>query len=84
MSVKEDFWQDVDNKDKLKEVFHYLKDIKEEHREIVLYRIWEDLSYKEISENKWKSVDNCKKIVSRTLKTISANFILLLIMLSIL
>lgn len=81
MSIKNDFAEDVDNKEKLKEVFGYLDTIKKEHKEIVLYRIWEDLSYKEISEITWKSVDNCKKIVSRTLKTISSNFVLLLLIL---
>jgi RNA polymerase sigma factor (sigma-70 family) len=81
MSTFEDFWEQIDNKDKLKEVFSYLGTIKKEHREIVLYRIWEDLSYKEISEITWKSVDNCKKIVSRTLKSISANFVLLILIL---
>jgi len=39
------------------------------------------MSYKEISELTWKSVDNCKKIVSRTLKNISANFVLILLIL---
>jgi len=84
MSINSDFAQDLDNKDKLKEVFWYLKNIKKEHRDIVIYRIWDDLSYKEISEITWMSVDNCKKIVSRTLKTISANFVILILILLIL
>lgn len=81
MSLKQDFWQDVDNKEKLKEVFSYLETIKQEHKDIVLYRIWEDLSYREIALLTWKSVDNCKKIVSRTLKAISVNFMLLVLLL---
>jgi DNA-directed RNA polymerase specialized sigma24 family protein len=44
-----------------------------------MLRIWEDLSYKEIADITWKSLDNCKKIVSRSLKNIQANFILLLL-----
>ncbi len=49
MSCNSDFSQDIDNKDKLKEVFKYLETIKKEHRDILVYRIWDDLSYKEIS-----------------------------------
>jgi len=81
MSCQDDFCQNIDNRDKLKEVFKYLENIKKEHRDILVYRIWDDLSYKEISEITWKSVDNCKKIVSRTLKDISANFLILIFIL---
>lgn len=81
MSIKTDIWANIDNKTKLEEVVSYLQDIKKEHREIVLYRIWEDLSYREISEITGKSVDNCKKVVSRTLKNISANFLLFILIL---
>ncbi|MDR0772378.1 MAG: hypothetical protein LBF15_05125 [Candidatus Peribacteria bacterium] len=35
-----------------------------------MYRIWEDLSYKEIAEITSLSEANCKQIVSRTLKNI--------------
>jgi len=83
-SVNNDAWKNIDDKDKIKEVFLYLDWIKKDHREIVIHRIWEDLSYKEISEITWKSVDNCKKIVSRTLKNISSNFLVLVLILLIL
>jgi DNA-directed RNA polymerase specialized sigma24 family protein len=43
-------------------------------------RIWNDLSYKEIAEITGKSVDNCKKIVSRVLKNVNANLAVLLIL----
>jgi len=79
MWVIENFWENLDNKEKLKEVFEYLKNYKKEHREIFILRIWDDLSYAEISQITGQSVDNCKKIVSRTLKTINANFVILLL-----
>jgi DNA-directed RNA polymerase specialized sigma24 family protein len=47
----------------------------------LILRIWEDLSYKEIAEITWKTEDNCKKIVSRNLKNIAANFIIFLFIL---
>ena len=84
ISEKENYWEKIDNQDKLKEIKNYLKWINKEHREIVLYRIWDDLSYAEIAEITWKSVDNCKKIVSRQLKTISANFVLFIFILILL
>jgi RNA polymerase sigma factor (sigma-70 family) len=70
---------DIDNKDKLAAVVELLNTFNKTHREIIMLRIWEDLSYKEISEITGSSVDNCKKIVSRGLKTIQANFVLLLL-----
>lgn len=81
MSVQTDNAEQIDNKDKLNEVLQYLNTIKKEQREILIYRIWDDLSYNEISEITWKSVDNCKKIVSRQLKIISANFVIFIFIL---
>jgi len=57
----------------LKEVFLYIKDLKKEHRDILIMRLWDNLSYKEISEITWKNVDNCKKIFSRNMKNINWN-----------
>jgi DNA-directed RNA polymerase specialized sigma24 family protein len=48
--------------------------MKQEHRQVFLYRIWEELSYKEIVNITWLTEGNCKQIVSRTLKNILANF----------
>ena len=58
--ITKDISNDIDDKDKLKEVLSYLDTVKKVHRDIVIYRIWEDLSYKEISDLTWLSVDNCK------------------------
>lgn len=78
-----DFAKSLDNKDKLKEIFEYVKTLKKEHGEVFFYRFWNDLSYKEIAEITWLSVDNCKQIVSRTIKAVCANFIILLFILLI-
>lgn len=77
----EDFWKQVDDKEKLKKVLKYLNTLKEEHKEIIIMRIWEDLSYKEISEIKWISVDNCKQIFCRTIKKIDGNILVLVLVL---
>lgn len=75
---EENLNKNIEDKDKLIEIFNYLKTIKSEHREILIYRIWENLSFKEISEITWMSLNNCKKISSRVLKTINEKFIILL------
>ncbi len=80
--LEEHFWENLDNKEKLQEVIEFLKALKDDQREILIMRIWNDLSYKEIAEITWKTTDNCKQIVSRMLKNINANlavFILLMI-----
>jgi DNA-directed RNA polymerase specialized sigma24 family protein len=53
-------------------------------RNIVMMRIWDDMSYEDISGITGESVANSKKIVSRTLEKIAANvsvsaFILLIL-----
>lgn len=78
-SFENDLWSDIDNKDKLKEVLTYLESLNSEHREILIMRIWDNLSYREIAQITWKTEDNCKKIVSRTLMKINSNISLVLL-----
>lgn len=81
MSIQNDIVNDIDNKDKLEKVLSFISELKEDQKQIMMLRIWDDLSYKEIADITGKSVDTCKKTVSRTLKKISgaiATFILIL------
>jgi len=64
---------DIDNKNKLEEVLSFLSTFSERDRAILTLRIWDDLSYEEISTITGESIDNCKKIVSRGLAKITAN-----------
>lgn len=50
--------------DKLREA---LRTLKPEHRDIVMMRLWDGLSYKEIGDMLGKSEDSCKMAFSRTL-----------------
>lgn len=75
------FWKDLDNKEKLKKVFKYFDTLNPKHKQILIMRIWDDLSYKEISELTWENLDNCKKIVSRSLSKIPSEIILSLLFL---
>jgi RNA polymerase sigma factor (sigma-70 family) len=68
-------YSNLDNKSRLEEVLGFLSTISERDRMILTYRIWDDLSYKEISDITGESVSNCKKIVSRTLEKLSANIV---------
>lgn len=52
---------------------NFLGTLSEKERTILTMRIWDDLSYAEISEITGESVANAKKIVSRTMAKIAAN-----------
>ena len=64
---------DIDNKTKLNEVLNFMKTLTEREQTILTLRIWDDLSYDEISFITGESVVNTKQIVSRSLAKIAAN-----------
>lgn len=68
-----DMLWDIQNRDKIQQVLEYLDTLDPEHKEIVIMRVWNDMSYNEIADITWKSVDNCKQIFSRTMKKVAAN-----------
>ncbi len=72
-SISPDFAKSVDDSTTLKKVTDYLHTLSSREQEIVFLRVWDDLDYKEISEILWISVDNCKKIYSRSIKKVQAN-----------
>ncbi len=63
----------IDTSSKLSEVMNFLSTLSEKERTIFTMRIWDELSYQEISEITGESVSNAKKIVSRTMAKIAAN-----------
>lgn len=67
LSSKTDIGYDIDMKEKLSQVKDYLKKLSFEQREIIIMRIWDNLSYKEISEIIKKSEASCKMTFSRTM-----------------
>lgn len=75
------FWDDIDQKETLKKVRAYFDTLNPKHKEIILMRIWDDLSFKEIAEITWESLSNCKKIVSRTLQNIPKEYYAIFILL---
>jgi RNA polymerase sigma-70 factor (ECF subfamily) len=67
LSGKEDIEKDIEVSLKLEGIKEYLKHLSPEQREIVILRIWEELSYKEIAQITEKSEDSCKMMFSRTI-----------------
>jgi RNA polymerase sigma-70 factor (ECF subfamily) len=72
LSGEEDIPRDFDTAEKLKKVESYLKELRPEQREIVLLRVWEGLSYREIAEALGKDETHCRVIFSRALKTLKS------------
>jgi RNA polymerase sigma-70 factor (ECF subfamily) len=67
-----DLTVDIDAKDRLEEVRAHLAKFKPAHREIVILRLWQELSHREIAEITGTSEANCKMIFSRTLGKLRA------------
>ncbi len=65
----------IDDRRKLQEVQEFLRGLKKIEQEIVILRVWDELSYREIAEITGKKEDNCKQIFGRTLKKIRAHII---------
>jgi len=72
---------DLDNKEKLTEVKKYLSQLKSEQRDIVVMRVWQEMSYKEIAEIIGKSEASCKMIFLRVMKQLRKEFIIALLIL---
>ena len=68
LSSGEDLEADIDNKEKIESVKRYLAKLKPEHREMVMLRVWEGLSYGEISEITGRSEESCRMMFSRVIK----------------
>ncbi len=56
---------EYDNKQKLEKVKKYINRLKPEHRDILIMRLWQEMSYKEIAEALNKSEPSCKMAFSR-------------------
>ncbi len=68
LSSDDDVVRDLEDREAHKQLREALSQLPKEKREIVLLRIWEDLSYAEIAAVTGKTEGNCKVIFSRALK----------------
>lgn len=60
--------RDTDMKIRLEKIEKYLKRLKSEQRDIIIMKIWQDMSYQEIAAALGKSEASCKMMCSRALK----------------
>lgn len=71
--IAPDYTKRMDNDMTLEHVLRYLDTLPVEQKNILIMRVWDDLSYKEIAVITGKNVDSCKKTVSRIMAQIEAN-----------
>ncbi|MDP3899821.1 MAG: RNA polymerase sigma factor [bacterium] len=57
-----------DSREKLKEVKKYLGNLKSEQRDVIIMRVWQEMSYSEISAVIGKSESSCKMTFSRAIR----------------
>ena len=62
-----DIERDTEAKFKLEEVEEYLRDLKSEQRDIIIMRVWQGMSYADISQVMNKSEASCKMMYSRAI-----------------
>lgn len=84
LSGDEDIERDICMTKQLEDVKEYLKTLKAEQREIIILRVWEDLSYRKISQITGKTEENCKVIFSRTILKLRSSVPLIILILLIL
>lgn len=80
LSAKDDINLDAENKEKIDKVRNFLRQMTSEQRDIIILRVWNDLSYREISEIMNKTEANCKMIFSRALGKMQQSGALILLM----
>lgn len=70
LSYEVNFWENIDNKDKIKDFWEALEKLNLVQREIIIMKYIKDFSNKEISLQTWKTEVNVRKIASRWMKKI--------------
>ena len=73
LPAKNGLLEDVDNRMKLEEVGKHLKTLDVGQREIIIMRVWDDLSYKEIAQIMNKSEANCRMMYMRAVGKLKEN-----------
>lgn len=62
-----DIERDLDVSQKLEKIEKYIRALRPEQREIIMLRVWQEMSYKEIAEILGKSEAGCKMAFSRAI-----------------
>ena len=84
LNSNNDIPADLDNRLKLEKIAEYLKLLNQKQRELIIMRVWDGLSYQEISAITKKSESSLKMTFSRAMKTLrQENALALIILLSL-
>ena len=84
LSTNQNIARDAETADRLREIGQYLEGLSSQQREIVILRLWQQLSYAEIAELLGKTESSCKMMFSRTINQLRkslplASYLLLLL-----
>jgi RNA polymerase sigma-70 factor, ECF subfamily len=79
LGTESNFASDLDSQAKLDEVKAYLNQLPKEHRDLVVMRVWDNLSYAEIAQITGKSEASLKMSVSRILTKLRSEVVAVLI-----
>ncbi|MCU0678942.1 MAG: RNA polymerase sigma factor [Planctomycetes bacterium] len=79
LSGNEDLERDLDLRTKLAAVEKYLAKLKVEQRDIIIMRVWQEMSYAEIAAILGKSEASCKMAYSRAISLLRQNVSLIFI-----
>lgn len=79
-----DIQKDVDMQINFEKINKYLKGLEKDQREIIVMRVWQELSYKEIAEITGRTEAGCKMAFSRAIKKLRQEMPLSLLMLLVL
>lgn len=82
LHTTEDIPMDTDARMKLAEVRKHLRKLKPEQREVVLLRVWNGYSFKEIAEITGKTEAACKMSFKRTVEQMRVEILILIISLA--
>lgn len=82
--TESDIENDMDRQVQLEEIKSKLEKLSETQREIIIMRVWDELSYKEISQIIGKSESNCKMIFSRGIKELRLSMVSLIFLITLL
>lgn len=67
--------RDFDNREQLQKVWRYLKDLDAKQRDIVIMRIWDGLSHREIAETLSMTEASVKMAFSRTMSKLNQELV---------
>ncbi len=84
LATNQDVELDEQNRERYEGLHRYLRQLKPEQRELLILRIWQDLSFAEIAELRKCSEGSCKMAFHRLIKQLREEMPLLIVLLLIL